>query len=68
MEPLYPDCVFPLDCECRHHLPAGAIDQHVTCRVPAVNKVADRLGWSRPYPYVVEQGSDPCPSPHRSIH
>jgi hypothetical protein len=60
MEPLYPDCVFPLDCECCRHLPAGAVDQHVTCRVHAVNKVADRLGWQRPYPYVVEQGSDPC--------
>jgi hypothetical protein len=48
--PLYPDCPFRIDCQCRQHLPVGAVGLHTTCLIHAVNRTADALGWERPSP------------------
>jgi hypothetical protein len=55
IDALYPDCVRPLACACREHLPPGAIGLREHCAVPEINATADKLGWRRPYPDVEQK-------------
>lgn len=46
----YNDCAIPRRCECvKRGYPFKDITRD-TCRVPEINRVADELGWERPYP------------------